>query len=255
VYFTDQPNDAILHWDPTTDDVTVWRTPSGRANGMEFDREGRLVACADGANELVRFEADGRVTTLVAAFDGTLLNGPNDVWIAPNGDAYFTDPWYRRSHWRDHPVERRRSDPRPEQATEAVYRFIPSTMAVERVAEGFVRPNGITGSPDGATLYVADIGANCTYAFERASDGSLRDRRLFVRQGSDGMTVDHKGNVYLTGNGVTIVAPTGEVVGHIAVPRPWTSNVTFAGPDRTTLIITAGESLFAVPMSVGGVRE
>lgn len=256
VFFTDQPNDAILRWDPATDEVRIWRRPAGRANGMEFDREGRLVACADAANQLVRFEEDGRVTTLADGYAGRLLNGPNDVWISAEGRLYVTDPWYRRSHWREHPESRRRVDPRPEQPSEAVYlvRLGENGDAahIELAADGFTRPNGIAGSPDGRTLYVSDIGANRTFAFPIERDGRLGQRRLLVEQGSDGMTVDEQGNVYLTGKGVTIVAPDGRTLDHIAVPRSWTSNVTFAGPDRSTLVTTASESVFVVEMSVRG---
>jgi gluconolactonase len=256
VHFTDQPNDTILRWSAETGDVVVWRAPSGRANGMEFDGEGRLVACADGANALVRFEPDGTATTLVDAFDGRLLNGPNDLWIAPEGRIYVTDPWYRRSHWSEHPVERRRTAPRPEQPSEGVYLVeldaTGATARVERILDDLAKPNGIVGSPDGRTLYVADIGAGRTYAYARRPDGRVGARRTLIDMGSDGMAVDGRGNVYLTGDGVTIVSPDGDVLGRIAIPEGWTSNVTFGGADRKTLVVTASERVYAIPMSVAG---
>ncbi len=252
VLFTDQPNDRIWRWDCRSGAVTLWREPSGRANGMEFDAEGRLIVCADGANELLRIAPDGSVETLVASHAGALLNGPNDAWVHRDGSIYFTDPWYRRAHWKDHPVERRRGDPQREQPTEGVYRVGAEGGEPTLVVGDLVRPNGIVGSPDGRTLYVADIGASKTYAYPIRGDGALGAGRLVIERGSDGMAIDEAGNLYLTGDGVLIVSPDGETLGHIAVPRPWTSNVAFAGPDRRTLVITAGTSVFTVPMSVAG---
>ena len=252
VYFTDQPNDRIWRWDADSGEVAVWREPSGRANGMEFDAEGRLIICADGANELRRLSMDGSSETLVDSFGGSLLNGPNDAWVHTDGSVYFTDPWYRRAHWKDHPVERRRSDPKPEQPVEGVYRVGPDGGEPTLVVGDLTRPNGIVGSPDGETLYVADIGAGKTFAYPIREHGMLGPGRLLVALGSDGMAVDAAGNLYLTGDGVHIISPAGVKLGHIAVPRPWTSNVAFAGADRRTLLITAGSSVFAVRMSVPG---
>jgi gluconolactonase len=254
IYFTDQPNDRIWRWDARSAEVTLWLEPSGRANGMEFDAKGRLIVCADGANELRRITMEGAVETLVDSFGGALLNGPNDAWVHPDGSIYFTDPWYRRAHWSDHPLERRRTDPKREVATEGVYRVGPEGGEPTLVVGDLVKPNGIVGSPDGRTLYVADIGAGKTFAYPILDDGRLGAGGLVVALGSDGMAVDEAGNLYLTGEGVHILSPSGETLGRIAVPRPWTSNVAFAGPDRRTLFITAGKSAFTVRMSVPGPR-
>ena len=113
--------------------------------------------------------------------------------------------------------------------------------------------NGIVGTPDGKRLYVADIQANKTYVYNIESDGSLSGKKLFAPLGSDGMTIDSLGNIYLTGKGVTIFTPRGEQIGHIDVPEPWTANVCFGGKDMKTLFITASKSLYGIEMNVQGV--
>ena len=115
------------------------------------------------------------------------------------------------------------------------------------------QPNGIIGTPDGTTLYVADIGAGRTYAYDIQPDGKLSHRRLFCRLGSDGMTINDRGNVYLTGRGVTVFDRTGKQIAHIAVDEPWTANVCFGGKDRQTLFITASTRLYGLRMQVRGV--
>ena len=85
-------------------------------------------------------------------------------------------------------------------------------------------------------------------------DGMLADKQLFVNQGSDGMTLDNHGNVYLTGNGVTVYNPQGEKILHIPVPAKWTANICFGGKDKSVLFITASESLFILPTLVKGVE-
>ena len=122
------------------------------------------------------------------------------------------------------------------------------------VEDGLVKPNGIVGSADGTTLYVADYGGDKTYAYTRRDDGSLADRREFAAMGSDGMTTDEQGNVYLTGDGVTIFSADGERIGHIAIDEDWTANVTFGGANHDVLFITASRSIYTLQMKVRGVR-
>ncbi len=245
VYFTDQPNDRIMKWSPDGA-FTTFLQPSGRANGMYFDRRGNLLACADGKNELWSIAPDQKVTVLVKDYQGKLLNGPNDVWVRPDNGAYFTDPLYKRPYWNRGPNE---------QGGEHVYYITPDRKTVRRVIDDFKQPNGIIGTPDGRTLYVADIGAGKTYAYHIEKDGGLSGKRLFCEQGSDGMTIDHQGNVYLTGKGVTVYDPQGKKIEHIEIPEPWTANVCFAGPKRKTLFITAGKSIYTVPMAVHGLTK
>lgn len=244
VYFTDQPNDRIWKVD-IEGDLSLFMEPAGRANGLFFTRNGDLLACADEKNELWSIDQLGNVTKLVSDYDQTLLNGPNDVWAAPNGIIYFTDPYYERAYWR--------REKEPLQQHEALYRLAESGEVL-RLDSSFQRPNGIVGTPDGKYLFVADIGANKTYRYVIAPDGMLEKKTLFVEQGSDGMTLDNDGNLYLTGDGVTVYNQDGEKICHIDVPAKWTANVCFGGKEKRTLFITASEKLFTLQMQVEGVN-
>jgi gluconolactonase len=121
-----------------------------------------------------------------------------------------------------------------------------------RVADDLEQPNGIIGTPDGQTIYVADIRAKKTYAYQCKTDGTLTGKRLFCPMGSDGMTIDRPGNVYLTGRGVTVFDRSGTQIEQIDVPEPWTANVCFGGPGGQTLFITASQGLYAVRTRVRG---
>jgi len=242
VYFTDQPSDRILKWS-TDGKLSTFMESCGRSNGLCFDADGNLWACADEQNQLWRIAPDGTVTVAVRDYAGKLLNGPNDVWVAPDGGVYFSDPLYQRDYWDRGPME---------QDGECVYYLPPEGGALRRVAEGLTKPNGLIGTPDGKLLYVADIGAGKTCRYSIEADGSLSDRQQFCEMGSDGMTLDSEGNVYLTGQGVTVFAPSGDQIAQIAVPEPWTANVCFGGADRQTLLITAGQGLYGLRMRVHG---
>jgi gluconolactonase len=242
VFFTDQPNDRILKWS-TEGKLSTFMQPCGRANGLSFDRQGNLWACADEKNELWRIAPDGKATVVVKDYQGKLLNGPNDVWIRPAGGLYFTDPYYKRPYWKRGPKE----------IDECVYFLAADGKTLVRVIDDFKQPNGIIGTPDGKTLYVADIGAHKTYRYAIQPDGSLKDKKLFCELGSDGMTIDNEGNVYLTGKGVTVFDASGSQIEQIEVAEPWTANVCFGGKDRQTLFITASKNFYGLQMRVKGV--
>jgi gluconolactonase len=243
VFFTDQPNDRILKWS-TDGELSTFLKPCGRSNGLCFDKDGNLWACADAENELWRIAPQGEVTVVVKSYGGRRLNGPNDVWCAPGGGVYFSDPFYKRPYW---------TRGGPEQDQRAVYHLAPDHETLRRVTDDLRQPNGLIGTPDGKTLYVADIGARKTWRYAVQPDGSLADKTLFCPMGSDGMTLDAEGNVYLTGKGVHVFAPTGKKIQHIPVPEGWTANVCFGGRDMRTLFITAKSGLYAVRMRVKGV--
>jgi gluconolactonase len=243
IFFTDQPNDRILKWS-IDGKLSTFMKPCGRSNGLCFDRQGNLWACADEKNELWRIDPAGKVTVVVKDYQGKLLNGPNDIWIRPDGGLYLTDPYYQRQYWKHNSAP---------QDLEAVYYLSPDHQKLVRVADGLKQPNGIIGTPDGKTLYVADIGAGKTYSYDIQSDGTLADKTLFCKMGSDGMTIDDQGNVYLTGHGVTVFDRTGKQIEHIAIDERWTGNICFGGRDHRTLMITASKGLYAIRMNVQGV--
>ncbi len=244
IYFTDQPNDRIVRWNAATRTTEDWLKPAGRSNGTFFDPQGNLLTCADDLNELWSIAPDKTVTVLVRDFGGKLLNGPNDLWIHPDGCIYFTDPLYKRPYWK--------RDPAMQQDGQHVYLLSPDRKSVRRVAADLTQPNGIRGTVDGKTLYVADIGASRTYAYDIQPDGSLAGKRLFCEMGSDGMTLDAEGNLYLTGRGVTVFDQTGRQIERITVPEPWTANVAFGGQDRKLLFITAGKAVYGIATRVRG---
>lgn len=246
VYFTDQPNDKIIRWSAGTGELSTFSDKTGRSNGLYFDKAGNLIAAADQDNQLWSFDKSGKPTVLVKNYEGKLLNGPNDLWIAPTGGMYITDPLYKRDYWT--------RDPEVQQGGEYLYYLTPDRQRLTRADESLVKPNGIVGTPDGKKLYVADPGDSKTYVFDIKEDGTLTNKRLFAPIGSDGMTIDNKGNVYLTGDGVTVFSKDGEQIAHIPIDERHTANVVFGGKDRKTLFITAMDSVYGLKMNVKGAK-
>jgi gluconolactonase len=246
VYFTDQPNDRIMIW-TTEGKLETFMQPCGRSNGLCFDTAGSLIACADEKNELWSIDVKTKkVTVLAKDYQGKLLNGPNDIWVNPKtGGMYITDPWYKRDYWKRGPQE---------QDGHHVYYFAPDRKTLTRVTADLTQPNGIIGAPDGKTLYVSDLDAHKTYSYTIQPDGSLADKKLFCEAGSDGMTIDDEGNIYITNNkGVTVYDRTGRQIDNIPTGQSWTANVCFGGADRRTLFITAGKNLYAIRTRTKGV--
>jgi gluconolactonase len=252
VYFSDIGN-RIMKFDPATGRTTVYREPSGRANGLDFDPQGRLVA-AEGANtggrrRVTITEKDGRVRVLADRWHGKRFNSPNDVTVDTRGRVYFTDPRYVGD------------EPR-ELDKESVYRVDPDgTLA--RIITDVQKPNGIILSPDMKTLYLADSnpkGNQHLLAFTLRTDGTVGPKRLlhdFGRdRGIDGMCVDAKGNIYGAAGdgkkgGVYVFSPAGIRLAFIPVPETPT-NCVFGGKDRKMLYVTAGKSLYLVRLKVPG---
>ena len=242
VYFTDQPNDRIMKWS-VEGELSIFMKPSGRSNGMSFDNKGNLWACADEKNEIWCIAPDKSITIVASKYQEKIFNGPNDLWITRKGGIYFTDPYYKRSWW-DHTVM--------PQELQGVYYMTPDHKTITRIVSDLVQPNGIVGTPDGKRLFVADIGGKKTWSYTINKDGSLSNKKLFCEMGSDGMTIDSKGNIYLSGNGVTIFDKEGKQIGKIAVPESWTANVCFGGADLKSLFITASKGLYKIKMKLKG---
>jgi len=244
IYFTDQPNDKIWKYD-VNGKLSLFMDKTGRSNGLYFDKKGNIISCADEKDELWAISPSKKVTVLLSDYEGKKLNGPNDLWIDPKGGIYFTDPFYPRDYW---------TRKTPDIKEQKVY-YLPQGKKAAVVADdSVVKPNGIVGTPDGKYLYVADIEAGKTYRYRINPDGALTDKQLFVSQGSDGMTLDSEGNLYITGQGVTIYDNTGKKLGNIPIPTHWTGNVCFGGKDRKTLFITASEAIYTLQMRVKGVE-
>ena len=239
VYFTDIPNNRIHQWS-LEGELSTFREDSGGANGLYFDKDGNLLACEGGGRRLVSITPQGQVTVLADEYDGKKLNSLNDLWIDSKGGVYFTDPRYG-------------SRDGMEQDGEHVYYLAPDRTNVIRVIDDMVRPNGVIGTPNGKRLYVTDHGGGKTFAYTVNEDGTLSDKTLFCEEGSDGMTLDMRGNVYLTTDVVAIYNRKGKRIAEIKVPeRP--ANVTFGGQNHRTLFITARTSLYSIEMNVRGAR-
>ena len=245
VYFTDQPNDRIVRYDFASGELSDWLSPCGRSNGLYFVAPDRIIACADAGNQLWSINrSDKSHDVLVAKTEGRRFNGPNDCWVDDQGAIYFTDPLYKRPYW---------TQVIPGDSPRGVYRLSPDGK-LTKVAGDLKQPNGIIGDDKNNTLYVADIGAKKTYKYPINEDGSLGERTLFCESGSDGMTIDENRNLYLTGGkGVTVYDPSGKRIETISVPKKWTANVTFAGPNNSHLFITAGDSVFTIRTAISGL--
>jgi gluconolactonase len=252
IYFTDIGN-RIMKFDPKTKKTTEFRNPSGRANGLDFDPQGRLVAC-EGANtggnrRVTITEKDGSIRVLAEKWQGKRFNSPNDLTIDTTGRVYFTDPRYAGD------------EPR-EIDTESVYRIDPDGTVTQIITD-VQKPNGILLSPDMKTLYVADNnpkGHRLLLAYGLKKDGSVVSRKVLHNfapdRGIDGMCLDVQGNIYATAGqgktaGVSILTPAGKKIGFIPTPETPT-NCVFGGSDRKMLYVTAGRSLHRIPLNAEG---
>lgn len=243
VYFTDQPNDKIYFWNWKTNEIKEFLHKTGRANGTHFDKDDNLITCSDDQGEIWKISKDKKIQIILKGFEGKRLNGPNDLWGDSFGGMYFTDPLYERDYWIGFEQE------------------IPHKSLYYRSKEGkvtkldtFTQPNGIAGSEKYKKLYVSDIDAGKTYVYDILGEGQLSEKRLFCEMGSDGMTLDKHGNLYLTGNGVSVFNRDGKKIYQIPIPEKWTSNVTFGGKNNHVLFITASESVYILPTRVKGTK-
>jgi len=242
VYFTDQPNDRIYIWNEKKG-ISLYLEGTGRSNGMYFNHKNQLVTCADEKNQMVYFDEHKKAHVIFENYNEKHLNAPNDLWIAPNGGIYFTDPYYHRSWWSE--------DHKQVQDVPGVYYLSPEGN-ITRVISDFVKPNGIIGTPDGKIIYVADIGDDKIWKYTIKEDGSLAEKTFFAPHGSDGMTIDNKGNVYLTSGKIWIYSPKGELIKDIEFPEK-PANLCFGGKKRNILFVTARKGIYTLKMNVKGV--
>jgi len=253
--WSDIPNQRMLRW-VKDGGVSVFRTPSNFTNGNTRDRQGRLVSCEHGGRRVTRTEIDGSITVLADSYEGKRLNSPNDVVVRSDGSVWFTDPTYGiKSDYEGFRAE-------PEQATRNVYRLDPETGEIDAVVTDFGQPNGIAFSPDEKILYVADSSSSHDpsaprhiRAFDVVDGRQLKNSRVFcdIDNGlADGFRVDVDGNVWTSaGDGVHCFGPDGKLLGKILLPQT-AANLTFGGPRRNQLFITATKSLYAIFLATTG---
>ncbi|MEM9702920.1 MAG: SMP-30/gluconolactonase/LRE family protein, partial [Planctomycetota bacterium] len=247
LYFSDLPNKTLHRW-TEADGVETLRTGESFSNGIDVDAAGALAFC-EVSGRIVRRTQDGTETALATRAGDQPLGPTNDLWIGPDGAVYFTLPKDKRGR-------RAKRPPPPDGRLYAtVCRIDPKTGAVrdldpnDELVNG---PNGIVGSADGKRLFLADPAGRACWAYDLAPDGSLSNRRKIADRGSDGLTLDDRGNLYVTGpDGVLVFSPAGEEIALIKTPeRP--ANMTFGGLAGRTLFITARTGLYAVAMNVRG---
>jgi len=257
--FSDIPNERMLRYDESSGDVSLFRAGSGNANGNTRDRQGRLITCEQGRGRLTRTEPDGSITVLADSYRGRRFNSPNDVIVKSDDTIWFSDPSYgRETSFVGVPRER-------ELPSDNVYRLVPETGELTIVAEDFAKPNGLAFSPDETTLYVADSGwlpdpegPRHIRRFSVHDDGTLSGGEVLVEVAPgipDGFRVDDAGRLWIgAGDGVHCVSPEGDLLGKIRVPEA-AANLTFGGPERNRLYITATTSLYAIFLNVTGIQR
>jgi gluconolactonase len=255
--WSDIPNNRIMQFVEGAG-VRVFREPSNNSNGNTRDRQGRLVTCEHGTRRVTRTEPDGSITVLADNYRGKRLNSPNDVVVKSDGSIWFTDPPYGILS----AYEGGKSE--SELGACYVFRLDPADGSLSIVADDFVKPNGIAFSPDEKTLYVADTGASHDpsgphhiRAFAVEGGARLGKSRVFaeINPGlADGFRLDRDENLWTSaGDGVQCFSPQGELLGKIKVPEV-VSNVTFGGPKRNRLFITATSSLYAIYVAQEGAQ-
>jgi len=255
--FSDMPGDVRRRWSER-DGVTELRKPNNKGNGMVYDGKGNLLVCEHVTSSLVRERPDGVRETIAWHYQGKYLNSPNDVITRTDGTIYFTDPTYGRSPGFGIPREQ-------DLSFQGVYRIGPEGGdPVLAVGEGdFAQPNGLCFTPGERQLYINDTERALIRIYDVAEDGSLSGGKVFfegigtgvIEEGiPDGMKVDEKGNVWVTGpRGVWVISPEGEHLGVVPVPEN-VGNIAWGGPDWKMLYIPSSTSVYRVPTRVASVH-
>ncbi|HEY4198973.1 MAG TPA: SMP-30/gluconolactonase/LRE family protein [Devosiaceae bacterium] len=255
--WSDIPNNRIMRWDDETQTTSVFRKPSGFANGNTRDRQGRLVTCEHGNRRVTRTEYDGTITVLADRFNDKPLNSPNDVVVKSDGSIWFTDPPFGIGS--DYEGDRAEAE-----LPTDVYRIDPMTGALTIVASDILGPNGLAFSPDEQILYIVESRSapRRMLAFGVLDDGLRLGQRSILIDPSDngaldGFRCDEDGNLWCgwgSGpalDGVMIYSPQGERIGRIALPERC-ANVAFGGRRRNRLFMASSQSLYALYVNTRG---
>jgi gluconolactonase len=256
LHFSDMPGDKRRRWHPD-EGVTVLRDPSNKCNGMTLDNDGNLIVCEHVTSSVVRESPDGGRETLATHWGDQELNSPNDVIVARDGSIIFTDPTYGRMPGfgleRDQELD-----------FQGVYRIPAGGGDLQLLVDDFVQPNGLCFTADESLLYVNDTDRAHIRVFDVGADHQLSNGRVFAEsigtadlaKGDlvDGMKLDERGNVYVTGpEGVLVFSPAGEHLGTVKVPEP-VGNLNWGDDDWKSLYIPASTSVYRVRMNVAGNR-
>lgn len=246
LYFSDIPANKIYKLD-SAGMLSTFLEPSNHTNGLMVNGAGRIVACEmDG--RIVEIDPETKaVQALAAEYNGKRFNAPNDLVLDRQGGVYFTDPHFRA------PM------PLPQEKVAVYYRN--AGGMVTRLVDDLRAPNGVILSPDEKHLYVVPTMQKEMMVYAVESAGKLGPGRVFCslqqpegkdNTGGDGLTIDSKGNLYITsGLGVQVFNPEGKLLGILKFPEQ-PANCTFAGPGNKTLFVTARTSLYSVEMEVAG---
>ncbi|MYI94340.1 SMP-30/gluconolactonase/LRE family protein, partial [Candidatus Poribacteria bacterium] len=244
--FSDIPANKMRRWDEESG-MTVYRDPSGKSNGLTYDRGGHLIACEHANRRVSRTTADGDVLTIASHYEGKKLNSPNDIVVKTDGSMYFTDPPYGLS-----------SASEKELDFHGVYHLSPDGNTLTLLVDDFDRPNGICLSPDETILYVNDTQRMHVRAFDVKEDGTIANGRILAEEKGengkpDGMKVDKNGNLYVTGpNGIWVFASDGKHLGIILVPERC-ANLAWGGDEWKSLFITASTSVYRIECKAEGI--
>ena len=252
--FSDIPGNLIAQWSAASGKA-VFRAPSNKANGLAWDRQGRLLACEHATSRLTRTEADGKITVLASTYQGKELNSPNDVVVKSDGGIYFTDPTYGRLDY--YGVKRD-----PQLGFRGVYRAEPDGRALRLLADDFGQPNGLCFSPDEKRLFVNDTERMHIRVFDVQPDGTLGKGKVWATLSGegpgapDGMKIDSAGNLYCCDcrdqGRIHVFAPDARPLGAIVTPET-VANFTWGDDDLKTLYITAATSLYRTRTNTPGV--
>ena len=251
--WVDIVGDTIWKWTPGIG-TSIFLRPSGKANGMTYDKQGRLVVAGWGSRTVWRVEHDGSIVILASHYQGKKINTPNDIVVKSDGSIYWTDPpnaMYIPGMAGD--------DVQRYLDFIGVFRLSPDGRTPTPVADDFENPNGLCFSPDESLLYINDTTRRHIRVFDVKSDGTLSNGRLFYESrgdepgNPDGMKVDIEGNVYCTGPaGIHVIDPKGNLLGRLKIPGH-TTNMNWGDSDWRSLYITTRNSVYRLRLGIPGI--